>query len=132
VKGETVAETDKSVASGSAEVKAQMIATTTPGFDEWWSKLVAEMAPMIAQKAQEYGSNSLAEMGLLFARARSHGGDVTESQALELGCYQYAYGKMQRVVDAMLHDRLPSEDTLTDLMVYAAMALFIRQNKRWP
>jgi hypothetical protein len=99
-------------------------------FDEWWTKLVATEAPTIAAKAREYGSNSLAAMGRLYARGQ--GREVEPAEALELGCFVYAYGKMQRVADAMIRGVAPSVDTLRDLMIYAAMAQFIRQYGQWP
>lgn len=99
-------------------------------FAEWWGKLVDTDAPMIGRKAKEYGSNSLAAMGRLYARGQ--GREVDSAEALELGCYVYAYGKMQRVADAMIRGKLPSVDTLKDTMIYMAMAQYIRANGRWP
>ncbi len=99
-------------------------------FRTWWASFVVATAPTIQAKAEEYGSNSLASMGRLWARAQ--GRSVTDAEALEIGCALYAYGKMQRVMDAMLVGKLPSEDTWHDLGVYATMAQFIKQEGRWP
>jgi hypothetical protein len=99
-------------------------------FAEWWVKLVESEAPMIGAKAKEYGSNSLAAMGRLYARGQ--GREIDAAEALELGCFVYAYGKMQRVADSMIHGKMPSVDTLKDLMIYMAMAQYIRANGRWP
>jgi hypothetical protein len=104
--------------------------TVDPDFEDWWSDLVADLAPMIGAKAKEYGSNSLAEMGRLYARGQ--GREVDTPEALAIGCYVYAYGKMQRVADSMIRGAEPSEDTLKDTMIYMAMAMFIRQYKHWP
>ena len=79
------------------------------GFHEWWRQQVDDAAPMIERKAAEYGSNSLAEMGRMFARAQ--GRTVDDAEALEIGCAVYAKGKLERVLDAMLKGRLPSVDT---------------------
>lgn len=103
---------------------------TSAEFAEWWSKLVQTEAPTIGAKAKEYGSNSLAAMGRLYARGQ--GREVEPAEALELGCYVYAYGKMQRVADAMINGKLPSTDTLKDTMIYMAMAQYIRQFGQWP
>lgn len=102
-----------------------------PGFHLWWRSLVDEAAPTIQRKAGEYGSNSLAEMGRMFARAQGRD-RIEDHEALEIGCMVYAKGKLERVLDAMLQGRLPSIDTWHDLGVYASMAQYIRENKRWP
>jgi len=100
-------------------------------FETWWLDLVSEHAPTIQAKAEEYGTNSLVEVGRLYARARGRD-QIEPAEAIELGCAVYAYGKIQRVIDACLKDRLPSEDTWRDAMVYAAMALYTREHGRWP
>lgn len=105
--------------------------SSNPNFEEFWAGWVREQAPVIAEKAANYGSNSLAEMGALFARQGGRTA-LTQAEALEIGCAVYAYGKMQRVVDAMLMGKQPGTDTLGDLMVYAAMSLYIRETKQWP
>ena len=99
-------------------------------FKEWWTQEVENTAPTIQNKAEEYGSNSLAQVGHLFGRAQ--GRTLTETQALEAGCAVYAYGKLERVLDSLLAGKQPSTDTWHDLQVYAAMANYIRQNGDWP
>lgn len=100
------------------------------GFTRWWLKTVEELSPTVQRKAEEYGSNSLAQMGYFFARAQ--GRDLTEAEALEIGCFLYAYGKLQRVGDALLTGNLPSVDTWMDAAVYASMAAYVREHGRWP
>lgn len=105
--------------------------TDSSDFEKWWTELVRQHAGTIQAKAEEYGTNSLVEVGRLYARARGRD-PVGIAEAVELGCAVYAYGKMQRVIDALLKDRLPSEDTWRDAMIYAAMALFAREHGHWP
>lgn len=112
-----------------AEAEEEVIAALDQ-FTSWWRTLVSCEAPVIARKAQEYGSNSLAAMGRLYARGQ--GREVEPAEALELGCAVYMYGKVQRVADAMINGKSASRDTILDTMVYAAMMLFIRESKRWP
>lgn len=102
-----------------------------PTFRDWWVDWVEEAAPTIQRKAEEYGSNSLAEMGRMFARAQGRG-QIEDHEALEIGCMVYAKGKIERVLDAMLKGGLPSADTWGDTMIYAAMASYIREFSRWP
>ncbi len=123
-----VAITDAAVLANIRDAAGAM--ATSAEFAEWWGKLVQTEAPTIGAKAKEYGSNSLAAMGRLYARGQ--GREVEPAEALELGCYVYMYGKVQRVADAMINGKLPSMDTVLDTMVYAAMILFIREHKRWP
>lgn len=99
-------------------------------YEEWWLSKISATAPEIQRKAEEYGTNSLVEVGRLFARAQ--GREVTEVEAIELGCFFYAYGKMQRIADAALKGMQPSMDTWHDLGVYASMAMYAREYGRWP
>lgn len=100
------------------------------GFTAWWAAKVQELAPTIQHKAEEYGSNSLAQLGHLFARAQ--GRTVPEAEALEIGCFLYAYGKMQRVGDALLAGKLPSSDSWLDAGIYSFMSAYIRECGAWP
>lgn len=102
-----------------------------PSFEEWWTQLVKAEAPTIQRKAEEYGTNSLVEMGRLFAKAQGWQ-DITEPEAIEVGCFLYAFGKMQRVADAMLKGRLPNLDSWHDLMIYSAMSNYTRTYRAWP
>lgn len=102
-----------------------------PTFELWWAKLVRENAPTIQRKAEEYGTNSLMEMGRLFARANGRP-VIDDVEAVQLGCFVYAFGKVQRVMDAMLKGVLPSEDTVKDTMIYMAMSMYAREFKAWP
>jgi hypothetical protein len=113
-----------------AGIYVEHMSPQSVSFDAWWTELVAKEAPTIAAKAAEYGSNSLAAMGRLYARGQ--GREVGVAEALELGCAVYAYGKMQRIADSMIRGTLPSEDTVKDTMIYMAMTLFIKEHKRWP
>ena len=102
-----------------------------PDFNRWWASQVEEHAPTIQAKATEYGSNSLRQVGALFLRDRGLEG-FTEAEELVAGCAVYAHGKLERVLDALLAGTLPSDDTLHDLQVYAAMAQYIKTTGVWP
>ena len=101
-----------------------------PGFATWITDYLGDHLNTVEAKAKAYGSNSLAEMGHMFTRAQ--GRTVADFVALEIGCYLYAYGKMQRVADAMIRGEQPGEDSWHDVLIYTAMALYIRDQKRWP
>lgn len=106
-------------------------AMAAPGFYEWAEKWLAENIPMIETKAREYGSNSLQRKGERYMRAQGRKASDGPSQALELACFQYIAEKLDRVEDAALRGLPASDDTWTDLAVYALMALYIRKTGRW-
>ena len=101
-----------------------------PKFDEWVTRWVADHIPTAMEKAQTYGSNSLARKGHRFAAARGDGG-VSDKTALELGVAQYAVEKADRIEDAILRGQLPGRDSWVDLAVYALMAQYIRDHGIW-
>lgn len=100
-----------------------------PKFDEWVAQWVADHIPVAMEKAQTYGSNSLAKKGQRFAAAL--GRQVTSQTALELGVAQYVAEKSDRVEDAILRGHLPGTDTWIDIAIYALMAQYIRQTGQW-
>jgi hypothetical protein len=99
-------------------------------FTKWLEGWVQDTAPGIQSKAETYGSNSLAAMGRRAAQLQ--GRVVSEVEALELGCWLYSSGKMERVTDAVLRGELPGRDTWHDIACYALMVLSIREHGRWP
>jgi hypothetical protein len=99
-------------------------------FTKWAEDWLSDTAPQVQAKAEQYGSNSLAAMGHLAARMQ--GRKVSEIEALEVGCAVYAFGKMERVMDAVLRGGMPGRDTWHDLAVYSLMVLFMREHGRWP
>lgn len=97
---------------------------------DWWATTARQDAEMVVPKSIEYGSNSLEQVGRKMAQLQ--GGEVTKAEALELGCWVYAVGKMERWTDAVMQHRKPSVDTLVDLGVYTTMARRIREVGDWP
>lgn len=101
-----------------------------PKFDEWVARWVAEHIPTAMEKAQTYGSNSLAKKGTRFAAAGGRG-SVSKATALELGVAQYVAEKADRIEDAILRGQLPGNDTWVDVAIYALMAQYIRSQGTW-
>lgn len=99
-------------------------------FRNWWTEVAQRDHAMVGPKAAEYGSNSLEQMGRKMAQLQ--GLEVTKEEALELGCWAYAIGKMERWTDAVMRGERPSIDTLIDLGVYVTMVRRIRQYGDWP
>lgn len=99
-------------------------------FHAWWVAMADREAPTVQRKAEEYGTNSLVEMGRIWARAQ--GRDVTDLEAVEIGCFLYAYGKIQRVADALLKGKSPNVDSWHDLTIYSLMVQFSREKGTWP
>lgn len=97
---------------------------------DWWNRVASQDLNAVLPKAAEYGSNSLEEVGRKIAKLK--GIEVDKAQALELGCYIYAIGKMERWTDAVLKGQLPSDDTILDLKIYCTMVQRIRAAGDWP
>lgn len=99
---------------------------------EWWVKNATDEAPMIAEKADRYGSNSLAAMGRMLAELQRDSSNYSYQDFLELGCFAYAYGKAERVFDAIKRGEFPDIDSWRDLSVYSRMAIKVRETGSWP
>lgn len=99
-------------------------------FHTWWVAMADREAPTIQRKAEEYGTNSLIEMGRIWARAQ--GRSVEDLDAVEIGCFLYAYGKIQRVADALLKGKVPNVDSWRDLAIYSMMVQYSREKGNWP
>ena len=98
---------------------------------DWWlSTAQADMA-MVAPKAVEYGSVELEEMGAALARMMGRS-DLSAARLVELACWFYAMGKMQRWTAAVTRGEFVSDDTLTDLGVYTLMVRRAREAGTWP
>jgi hypothetical protein len=106
-------------------------ATLTAIIDDlrtWWYTTAendfAEMEPKIG----EYTASDLVLMGQFM----EHWMALPQGSGAEAATLWYALGKIARAVAAYREGRLPSEDTLHDLSVYAFMARRIRQTGHWP
>ena len=84
----------------------------------------------VAPKAVEYGSTDLLWIGRTLAFILDR--DVTDEEAVELGIYFYAEGKMARWRDAIKRAARVSDDTLHDTGVYVRMAQRNRAVGGWP
>lgn len=100
--------------------------------EDWWIDRASVEAAGAVPKAIEYGSNSLKGQGLLVARLQGREGTISDEEALELGCFIYTFGKMQRWCDAVLRQERPSNDTIHDIAVYTKMTQRIRDTGSWP
>lgn len=98
--------------------------------EAWWEAQAQDEIMAVVPKAVEYGSNSLAEQGRLIARLQ--GREAGHEEALELGAFVYAFGKMQRWCDSVLRGERPSDDTIYDIGVYVKMAQRVRATGDWP
>lgn len=96
----------------------------------WWADKAHDEAEKTVDKAIEYGSNSMTDVG--HAMARTAGRTITDEEATELGCYFYIVGKLGRWADAVVAGERVSDDTLFDIGVYVRMAQRARSNGGWP
>lgn len=97
---------------------------------EWWMDRAEEESRTVIPKAVAYGSNSLLQLGRKMAQLK--GRLVSDEEAMELGCWVYAVGKIERWTDAVMRGERPSDDSLYDLGIYVKMVQRIRDAGSWP
>jgi hypothetical protein len=95
---------------------------------QWWMNTAADDFAEMEPKIGEYTASDLILMGQFM----EHWLGLPPGSGAEAATLWYALGKVARAVAAYREGRLPSEDTLHDLSVYAMMARRIRQTGRWP
>lgn len=94
----------------------------------WWIRTFEADFRQMEPKVGEYTSADLVIMGHVMAEWL----DVSPVEGQEMACMFYTLGKVARAVAAYREKRLPSEDTLHDIVVYAMMARRIREVGGWP
>ena len=94
-----------------------------------WAKLARAEIDQTIPKATEYGQQSLINLGNQLAQLQ--GRQVTDAQAMELACWSYLNGKIQRFNDAVINGKQVSDDTLLDIGVYVRMIQIIRKTGNW-
>lgn len=96
----------------------------------WWrSKAGAEIEQTV-DKAIEYGSTDLIDIGHNIARLSDR--IVSDQEAALVGVFFYIEGKLARWRSAIHDGRPVSSDTLLDIGVYARMAQRIQETGGWP
>ncbi len=90
----------------------------------------ASEARMIVPKAVDYGASDLGMLGAMFADLADF--EVEGMSRDELGIWLYLSGKFARALSAIREGRLPTDDTVLDLGVYARMILRARAAGAWP
>lgn len=96
----------------------------------WWLNGAHHDIEMVVPKSIEYGSNSLTQLGHKIAQLQ--GRTVDDTEARELGLWINEVQKVERWTDAVMRGDRPSDDTLTDIKVYATMAQRNRETGDWP
>lgn len=97
----------------------------------WWVAQATDDVQQVAEKAVTYGSNSLEQLGRKMAQLNGRR-NIGKDEALELGCWVYMTGKIERWTDAVMRGERPGDDTILDIMNYAMMTRRIRQAGGWP
>lgn len=97
---------------------------------QWWMETAERDCEAATAKLGEYGSFDLLVVGQMLAHMAGWD-DATDAQLTELGTWFYLCGKIARGYDAVREHRLPSDDTVHDIKVYATMIERIRQHGSW-
>jgi hypothetical protein len=106
------------------------VPTASDKLAAWWRERAEQEIGQTVDKAVEYSSTDLADIG--HQLARTAGRTVSDEEAAELGVFFYVTGKLSRWAGAVAQGRRPSDDTLFDMGVYVRMAQRIRESGSWP
>ncbi len=92
--------------------------------DEWWVDTAVNDIARTVPKIEEYGTRDLEAMGTAFMliQNRTTAQSLSEPGRAVYAIMFYAMGKIARAVAALERGKMPSEDTLFDLSIYAMMA----------
>ena len=93
---------------------------------KWWRDNATDALNRTVPKIEEYGANDLTHIGQTMARLIKW--EINDKQAAELGIWFYLNGKIARALEALENERMPSDDTIFDIKIYATMIERIRQN----
>lgn len=100
---------------------------------DWWREKAESEIEQTVEKAVEYGSTDLIDIGRSMARvAGRNTPDFSDSDAAMWGIFFYLEGKLSRWRSALERGSRPSLDTLLDIGVYARMAQRIVETGGWP
>lgn len=97
-----------------------------------WREMSEDEIRRTIPKAAEYGQQSLVDLGAVLHRHSGQDPKTTpDADLMEEAIWFYLNGKIQRWNDAAHNGRAVSEDTIFDIIIYARMALTIRQTGTW-
>lgn len=94
----------------------------------WWEATTSADFEQMAPKIAEYTASDLTLMGRFLEEWTA----MPEGTGPEAACAFYLLGKIARAVAAYKDGRLPSDDTLHDIVIYAMMMRRIREKGGWP
>lgn len=96
----------------------------------WWREVAENEIDQTVEKATEYGSTDLEDLGHSLARMMNR--RISDTEAAELGIMFYLRGKMARWEAAVIDGRRVSDDTVKDIGIYARMVQRLRVSGAWP
>lgn len=118
------------VVAESTTERDQMTTAAGAELKQWWIERAAREAEQVTVKARTYGSNSLIQLGRKMAQLQ--GREVGDGEAIELGCWAYTVGKIERWTDAVMRGERPHTDSILDAHIYCLMVVRTRETGRWP
>ncbi len=99
---------------------------------EWWRNLTDTDIEATIPKVAEYTSSDLKIMGDTLREWMPGGAEMPERWGVEMAIAFYLLGKIARAVAAYREGRVPSDDTIKDIRVYAVMMQRVRDVGGWP
>src|SRR5699024_8540923 len=94
-----------------------------------WAKLDRAEIDQTIPKGTEYGQQSLSNLSNQLAQLQ--GRQVSDPEAMELACWYYLNGKLQRFNDDVINGKQGSDDTMLDIEVYVRMIQINRKTGNW-
>lgn len=99
---------------------------------DWWRRLTNDDIAATLPKVQEYTAADLQIMGDTMRQWMPGGDTQPERWGIEMAIAFYLLGKIARAVAAYREGRVPSDDTLKDIRIYAVMMQRVRDTGGWP
>jgi len=96
--------------------------------EDWWMRTAKGDIEKMLPKVAEYTASDLVLMGQFLAEWTG----LDPKAGPEAACCFYLLGKVARSVAAYKEGRLPSDDTLHDIVIYGTMMRRIRECGGWP
>lgn len=99
---------------------------------DWWRRLTNDDIAATLPKVAEYTAADLQIMGDTMRQWMPGGDTQPERWGIEMAIAFYLLGKIARAVAAYREGRVPSDDTLKDIRIYAVMMQRVRDTGGWP
>jgi len=107
---------------------------------DWWREMTERDIRKCLPKVHEYSAYDMLLIGKTTADMVGYNAvpapydyaEAPDPDYIEIGCWWYLLGKIGRAIGAIKEGRLPSDDTIEDVRIYATMIARTRDAGGWP